>query len=102
MKTLVEIEKFFEAQKLYCGRMISANKKSKEGAYYNANIFTEGHGKVWYGDIDTIKDKFKLQTVADFIGKPIYILREMDGRFENQYRPIEEVVKVAVATINPE
>ena len=56
---------------------------------FNANIITS-HGKMWYGDIDVTKDEAKLKEYAEAIGEKIYVLREMDARFENENKPLLE------------
>jgi len=62
---------------------------------FNANIFTE-QGKAWWGDLDLTNDSEKLQLVAAEVGSTLYVLREADGRFGNEYRPIRELEKLAV------
>lgn len=90
------------------GRMISSMKKEPKGhiCIWNGNIIVEEKGsmgikkyrKVWFGDIDLTKDSKKLQKCAKEIGKPLYILRERDGRFDNETNP---KIENAVAIINP-
>lgn len=59
---------------------------------FNSNVISERHGKVWYGDLDITLEESKLRDVATQIGK-IYVLREMDGRFQNEKEPkIERAV----------
>jgi hypothetical protein len=43
--------------------------------------------KVWYGDIDLTISKTALQTISVDENIDIYVLREMDGRFENEDKP---------------
>ena len=57
-------------------------------AIFNANICTKGEGKVWHGDIDVTKSKEALVEIAREAGEPIYVLYEMDARFENEEAPI--------------
>jgi len=68
--------------------------------YFNANIFVLGEGKVWIGDLDITKDRETLQKVATEIGKDLYIVRELDGRFENENLKDSEIIKVAVCKIS--
>lgn len=68
--------------------------------YFNANIFTS-EGKVWWGDIDVTVSGDILQAVADESGETLYLLRETDGRWENETRPFEEVKRLAVKTYVP-
>jgi hypothetical protein len=81
------------------GRMISFSKSSyrekypDNEVYFNANIFVLGEGKVWYGDVDVTKDTDSLQNVAREMGKDLYILSEMDGRFENENLDDSEIIR---------
>jgi hypothetical protein len=80
----------FEKHKLYMGRIISGSKSYYQEEYpnnvviFNANIITKKSGKVWYGDIDATLDFDKLKDIADELKEDLYILREMDARFENE------------------
>jgi len=100
-----ELRKIFESNEFYIARMISGLKslyRSKyptNEVYFNANIFVDGIGKVWYGDIDLTLDGEKLQKVADQIKKPFFILSEMSGRFEFKNR--EDYKEVAKASFYP-
>ena len=67
--------------------------------YFNANIFVLGEGKIWYGDIDITKEKEQLENVAREIGKDLYILREMDGRFGNEELKDSEIITRAMCKI---
>lgn len=74
------------------GRMLSASKidYSRENpnntVVFNSNVCTES-GKLWYGDIDVTEDEAKLRKLASALGERIYVIREMDGRFENEGKP---------------
>lgn len=75
------------------GRMISGSKSgymsSRENhlVIFNANLCLEGEGKVWYGDLDVTLDKERLAAAAVSLGQDVYVLREMDARFENESKP---------------
>jgi hypothetical protein len=101
---MITILDHFNSRSLYPGRMISAYKTAPKGhvCVFNANVFTGTGGKIWYGDLDLTKDHKKLVEIATTLGEPLYVLREMDGRFKNEFRPFEEVEKVAIAKIEPE
>ena len=77
----------------YNGRMISGSKSGyrkqfpKNVAVFNANLCTT-EGKFWYGDIDLTADKSKLVFLAKELDKDIYVLYEMDARFENEKNPL--------------
>lgn len=81
------------------GRMIAGMKIAPKGqvCVWNGNIIVEGK-KVWYGDVNLTKDAKKLQMIANIIQKPLYILREMDARFDTQNAP---KLERAVAVIQP-
>ena len=74
------------------GAMISGSKSGYLQSYpnnvvvFNSNICTEG-GKVWYGDIDITKSKDSLIKLAEALDSTLYVLLEMDGRFENEAEP---------------
>ena len=75
------------------GRMISMSKSSYVGSnkttvpIFNANICTKESGKIWFGDLDITLDKEKLSALAEGLGQDIYILTELDARFENEENP---------------
>ena len=96
----------FAKYKLVMGRMISGSKSGYQERYpnnkavFNANIVTETRGKIWYGDIDLSIDSVELMGIAKELGESLYILREMDARFENEKQSIEFYKHKAVAIIN--
>jgi hypothetical protein len=52
---------------------------------FNANIFTKSDDrKIWFGDLDLVADEEKLKKIGEEIGEFI-VVREMDGRFDNEY-----------------
>lgn len=71
-------------------RMISGSKSyyrsqhQRNVVYFNANIFTKEDGKIWYGDIDLTFDEGKLKQLAEKLGKEVFLLSEMSGRFDNE------------------
>lgn len=87
---------------LFCGRMLSGTKIAPKGQYcvWNANIVVKSNGKIWFGDINLTKDSAALNKVADAAGEPLYILREMDARFENEGKPTDDLIAKAVWTTN--
>lgn len=84
------------------GRMLSYSKSGyRESnpnsiAYFNANIVTVTDGKIWYGDLDLTKDGEALKRVAIELGEPIFILKELDCRFEDEGNPASDLIKKAV------
>ena len=70
------------------GRMLSTTKNNYNGkCIFNANICTKKR-KLWYGDINFERDEKKLEQIANLIKQDLYILREMDARFENENAPL--------------
>lgn len=74
------------------GKMISASKSGymerNPGnlVIFNSNICTD-KGKIWWGDLDITRSKDSLSDLAKETGETIYVLFEMDGRFENEKEP---------------
>lgn len=64
---------------------------------FNANVCTE-EGKIWFGDLDITLSQTKLMKLADKLGVTVYVLYEMDGRFENEDKPLLDRY---VAKFNP-
>jgi hypothetical protein len=78
------------------GRMISGSKSGYMRRYamrmpvFNANIIcVDGDGveKIWHGDIDLTEDEQKILDLQKELHSTIYVLREMDARFENEDNP---------------
>ena len=75
------------------GRMISFSKSGYSQknpgnlVVFNSNVCVE-EGKIWYGDIDITVSYDSLSGLAKETGKTVYVLREMDGRFENEKSPL--------------
>lgn len=76
----------------YNGRLISGSKSTYRKklpdnlVLFNANIFTEKFGKIFYGDIDLTKDQSALKYISLELNETLYVLNEMDGRFGNENR----------------
>lgn len=98
--------KIFKNELGICGRLISPSKSTYRDSYrnnevyFNANIFTI-KGKVWYGDIDVTLDRTSLVSIANKLSEPLYILKELDGRFENEDLNETDMIKLAVCIIKP-
>lgn len=96
---------YFRDENLVPGRLLSYSKSSyremnpDNEVYFNANIFVLGEGKVWHGDIDVTKDKEKLERIASASGNDLFILREYDGRFENEDLKDTEIITKSVCKI---
>ena len=85
---------------LMCGRMISGSKIAPKGevCVWNANLCTKTKGKFWFGDLNLTKDIEQLKLAAQEKGENVYVLREMDARFQTEASPRFEN---AVAKIDP-
>jgi len=102
----MEITNIFHENGFIMGRMISHSKSfykdifPNNNVYFNANIFTLEDGKIWYGDLDLTLDLKELKNIATKLNKKLYILSEMDGRFENKNPTIDNIIKNAVMVID--
>ena len=77
----------------YPGAMLSGSKTPRLGhtVVWNANVCTKEHGKIWYGDLDlTAEGSEKALRLSEKLGVTVYVLREMDARFENERAPLFE------------
>lgn len=54
---------------------------------FNANVCVDGK-KVWYGDIDVTKSINDLRALAKELKREVYVLNEMDGRFDHEDDPL--------------
>jgi hypothetical protein len=53
------------------------------------------YGKVWYGDLNLTQDYILLKSIAESLDTTLYILWEMDARFGEEMKPIDELIKKA-------
>lgn len=88
------------------GRMIGSSKSGYMAKHpdhvvvFNANVYTKDPiVKVWYGDLDLTTDAEKLKELSRTIGFNLYVLREMDGRFDNEVNP---KIDRSVALVTPD
>ena len=74
------------------GLMISGSKSGyidknpKNLAVFNANVCV-GLEKAWWGDIDVTLSINKLIALSKELNDVIFVLYEMDGRFDNESEP---------------
>lgn len=100
------MRQYFKDEGLIMGRMLSHSKSfyreqnPDNEVYFNSNIFVLGEGKIWYGDLDVTNDKDSLERIASSIGKDLFILREIDGRFDNENLKDSEIINRAVCKIS--
>jgi hypothetical protein len=96
----------------YSGRMVSGSKsgyrkeKPNNFVIFNSNLCTKSK-KIWYGDLDLTEDYAKLVFLAKELDQDLYVLLEMDGRFDNESSPRLEWAPVVFRqdgsiTIHPE
>jgi hypothetical protein len=100
-----DMYKLFDNFGFMMGRMISGSKSGYKEKYpdnkvvFNANIVTRSRGKIWYGDLDLTLDTEKLQQIATALAEPLYVLYEMDARFENEDQAFKLYENKAIAKI---
>jgi len=74
-------------------QLISSSKSGYHRAFpehlvlFNSNVCTREHGKIWHGDLDVTASREDIRALARGLGVMVYVLREMDGRFENALAP---------------
>lgn len=102
-----DMYKLFADFQFPMGRMIGGSKSGYMATHkgdlvvFNANIITQSRGKVWFGDLNITEDNLRLRGVANALKEPLYILREMDARFENENRSFEFYKERAANVIKP-
>ena len=97
-----EIQKHFDAHGFYDARMIGGSKWEYTDKYsddlivFNANVLMSGYGKVWYCDLNITQDYIILKSIADSLDTTLYVLWEMDGRFGEENKSIDELIEKSV------
>ncbi len=97
-----EIQQHFSAFEFHDARMIAGHKwdYTKEHIddliIFNANVLMPEFGKVWYGDLNLTEDYKTLKKIAESLNTTLYILWEMDGRFGEETKPIDELIGKAI------
>lgn len=91
----------FYAEDLSLGRCLGSKSGYRwahpdNECVFNANVFCEDAGKIWWGDLDLTLDKPKLEAVARKLRVRLYVLAELDGRFENAGLQHSKVVSLAI------
>ena len=96
------IQQYFESHSLYVARMIGGSKMGYRTEHpddlivFNANVLIPDYGKVWYGDLNLTQDYILLKSIAESLDTTLYILWEMDARFGEEKKPIDELIKKSV------
>ena len=97
-----EIQQHFESHGFNIARMIGGSKSFYRKEYpddlivFNANVLMPNYGKVWYGDLNLTQDFIILKSIADTLDTKLYVLWEMDGRFGEETKPLNELLDKAV------
>ena len=97
-----EVHQYFDAYSFHKGRMIGGSKTGYSSQHpdelivFNANVLMPDYGKVWYGDLNLTEDYVILKSIAESLDTTLYILWESDGRFGEEDKPIDELIKKAV------
>ena len=97
-----EIQQYFESHGFHDGRMIGGSKTGYNAQYpddliiFNANVLIKDIGKVWYGDLNLTEDYKILKKISESLNTTLYILWEMDGRFGEENKPVDELIGKAV------
>ena len=97
-----DIQQYFESHSLYVARMIGGSKSHYRKEHpddliiFNANVLMSDYGKVWYGDLNLTEDYLVLKDIAKSLNSTLYVLWEMDGRFGDENKSIDELIKKAV------
>ena len=100
--SVMEIQQYFDAYSFHDGRMIGGSKSHYHMEHpddlivFNANVLMTGYGKVWYGDLNLTEDYLVLKDIAKSLNSTLYVLWERDGRFGEENKPIDELIKKAV------
>jgi hypothetical protein len=100
--TIMEIQQHFDAHGFYDARMIGGSKSfyhkehSGDLIVFNANVLMPDYGKVWYGDLNLTEDYLILKSIAESLNTTLYVLWEMDGRFGEESKPIDELLVKAI------
>jgi hypothetical protein len=78
------------------GKMISFSKSGyrqenpENLVIFNSNIIQKtekGYEKIWYGDLDITLDYEKLVRISEWLDTEIFVLYEMDARFDRESDP---------------
>ena len=86
----------------HCARLVSGSKSLYRSNHpdhvviFNANVFTKEDGKIWYGDIDLTLDEQRLKRLGYELEKEVFLLQEMEGRFENEEKVGDQVEQSAM------
>jgi hypothetical protein len=97
-----EMQQHFESHGFHLARMIGGSKTGYRTEHpddlivFNANVLIPDYGKVWYGDLNLTQDYILLKSIAESLDTTLYILWESDGRFGEERKSIDELIKKSV------
>jgi len=100
--TIQGVQESFVAHNFFIGRMVGGSKTGYRNEHpddliiFNANILMPGHSKVWYGDLNLTEDYLVLKDIAKSLDSVLYVLRESDGRFGEEDKPLDELIKKTI------
>ena len=100
--SIQEIQQHFEAYNLHSGRMLGGSKtgytieRPNNLIIFNANVLMSDVGKVWHGDLNLTEDYHTLKRIAKSLNSTLHVLWEMDARFGEESKPIDELLGKAV------
>ena len=98
----MEIQQHFDAFGFDYARMIGGakweytDKHRGDLIVFNANVLMPGYGKVWYGDLNLTEDYKVLKNIGITLNSALFILWEMDARFGEESKPLNELLDKAV------
>jgi hypothetical protein len=97
-----DVQQYFDAYSFHNGRMIGGSKTRYNAQHpdeliiFNANVLMPGYGKVWYGDLNLTEDYLVLREIAQNLDTVLYVLWESDGRFGEENKSIDVLIKKSV------
>lgn len=90
--TLRKIKELFNEHFILYGRILGSKSRYRDAhpnnfTIFNANICIK-QGKVWFGDVDLTLEKDILLKISKEVGQTLYVLYEMDARFNHEEEPL--------------
>ena len=90
---MTKLEEALKNFPLHMGAMLGPSKSGYAYSHksdlviFNANVCTKEFGKIWHGDLNVTESQEHLHKLADDAGVDIYVLNEMDARFQFEENP---------------
>lgn len=101
-----QILEIFRNNLLFNERMMCSSKTMyitrfpEHEVVFNANVFNDTQ-KIWWGDLDLTLDSERLQKISQELGMNLHVLRECDGKLDNEELLSETIVEKSVKTFKP-